>query len=194
MNGFIDNVVLPMFQVFICIGFLFLIGAFINIIKDKIKGNANQKIFQKRDIKNAGMDTFLISLKEIKGYSKILVYKNYIIRIHEYGIDAIIICDFYGILTGLEEDITWNFKNNDSRQVIANPLIEFKKYIDLIENKLNIKDINRYILLGSNTILNNSFKNVKVIRTNEARYVLATKGLKKYTKEQVDEFYKKINV
>lgn len=191
--GFVEEFCIPMFKFFVCIGVVLLIGAIINIIKDKVKGKAKQKILMKRDISNCDIDVLILTLKKIKGYNKIIVNNKYIMRITEYNIDVILVCDYYGILYGNEEDLTWNFKSDQKNEVITNPTIEFKKYIEEIKEKIGNYQIREYILLGGNTISNIQFKEIEVVRRSNILYVLSEKKYgKKYTKEEIDSLYNKL--
>lgn len=192
---YLGDAFIPLFQFFSCIFIIFLIGTIINIVVDKIKGVSNQHILTKRNISNSDIEVLIMTLNIIKGYNKIVIHNKYVIRITEYGIDAILVCDYYGILYGQESSMNWKFKNEDIHDQISNPLIEFKKYIETIQNKIDGCDINRYILLGGNTILNISLRKIEVLRRNNIFYILSTKKTKKkYTIQEVDEIYEKINM
>lgn len=193
MISYAEEIAMPIFKFLVCIGALLLIGAIINIIKDKVRGKSKQKILKKRDISSCGTDVIALSLDKIKGYKRIITNKNYIIRINEYSIDAILICDYYGILSGEEVSEKWNFKSDKEEIMVENPIIEFEKYINNIENKIGNYEIKKYILLGGNTFLNIQFKNIEVLRSNNIYYELSTKmEAKKYTEEEIDNIYQKI--
>lgn len=192
---YLGDVFVPIFKLLSCIFIIFLVGAIINIIVDKIRGVSNQQILRKRNISNSDIEILLIALNKIKGYKKIFIYNKYVIRITEYGIDAILVCDYYGILYGFESSSNWKFKNDSKYDKINNPLIEFQKYLETMQTKIDGHDINKYILLGGNTILNISFKKIEVLRRNNIFYKLSTKRIgKKYTTQEVDKIYQKINM
>lgn len=190
-----DDLMIPVFKFLLCIGFVFLIGAIINIIIDKKKGLSNQNLLKKRDISKSDIDTLIISLDNLKGYKKVFTHNNYLIVITEYAINAVLVCDYYGILLGNESDRVWNLKNGKVNSEIENPLIKYYKYLSDIEEKLSDINIKRYILLGGNSLLRIPIKNIKVIRRNNIFYTLSIrKDGKIYTPEEVDEIYKKINM
>lgn len=192
---YLGDIFVPIFKFLSCIFVIFLIGAIINIIIDKIRGVSNQSILKKRNISNNDIEVLIMTLNKIKGYKKFFIYNKYVIRITEYGIDAILVCDYYGLLYGQESSIKWEFKNGSIYDKINNPLIEFEKYLEVIQNKIGGCDINRYILLGGNTILNIPLKKIEVLRTNNIFYRLSTKRTgKKYTIQEVNKIYKKINM
>lgn len=192
---YLGDAFIPLFKFFSCIFVILLIGAIINIIVDKIKGVSNQHILKKRDISNSDIEVLIMTLNRIKGYKKIFIYNKYVIRITEYGIDAILVCDYYGILYGKESSINWKFKNGSIYDKINNPLIEFEKYLEIIQNKIECYDINRYILLGGNTILNIPVKKTQVLRRNNIFYILSTKRAGKiYTTQEINKIYQKINM
>lgn len=190
-----DDLMIPVFKFLLCIGFIFLIGAIINIIIDKKKGLSNQNLLKKRDISKSDINTLIINLDKLKGYKKIFTHDKYLIVITEYAINAVLVCDYYGILSGNECDSMWNLNNGKINNKIANPLVDFYKYLSDIENKLNNINIKKYILLGGNSLLRIPIKNIKVIRRNNIFYTLSTrKDGKIYTIEEIDKIYKKFNM
>ncbi|HPF83562.1 MAG TPA: hypothetical protein PLV83_05335 [Bacilli bacterium] len=191
----VDSVIIPIFKFLVLIGILFLIGAIINIIIDKIRGKSNQHIFRKRNIDNSNEDTLALLFNKVNGYKRIIKYDDIILFINEYGIKAILICDIYGILSGNENDKSWQLKANNRDTLITNPIIGFRDKLTKISSKIGNEEITEYILLGGHCFLNIEFKSINLVRTNKIFYTLSKKdGNKKYSVDEIDNIYEKLKM
>ena len=190
-----EDIVFGIFKLLLLIGSVLIIGAFIKIIIDIIKRKKGCVLFKKRNIIGSDIDILASQLLNMKGYKKIFKTTEYLVFINEYQIDLVFFCDYFGMLSGKENDPTWYFNSDSYKQKIENPIVVLDRIKKRLIEKIGNNNIREYILLGSNTLLNVSIIRTNVIRRNNAYYALTKRnGKKKYTIEEIDELYKKINM
>lgn len=189
------NIIGYIFKFLLCV-FIFLIGgAFVKILLDLIRGKSKTNILKEKDIKDSDLKILEIELSRIKGYHKIFRTNKFLVYINEYHIDLILLCNYYGMLTGNENDEYWQFNSDLEKSTIVNPIYELEKIKENLIKKTGINKIRMYILLGSNTRLNVKISKINVIRRNNAFFTLSKRNeKKKYTQNEVDLMYKKIKM
>ena len=127
-----ENIIFSIFKFLLFIIIFLIVGAFIKILLDIVKGRNKQKLFKKRDITGSNISILETEIKRIKGYHKIFKTKNYLVYINEYHIDLILYCDYYGMLSGKENDEYWVFNSDSEKRKIANPI----KTLEILEQNL----------------------------------------------------------
>lgn len=194
LNG-IGETLLQVLKICFGITLLLIICSILRMIIDAIRGKNEHKIFKKRNIIGSDISILATELSKIKGYSKIYKTDNYLIYINEYSIDLVLFCDYYGMITGQQEDDYWFFNSDLDKQKVDNPIMLLEKMKQNLIGIIGKQKIRAYILLGSNTRLNMKVTNTEIIRRKNAYYVLSKRNEKKiYTPKQIDEMYEKINV
>lgn len=189
------NIIGYIFKFLLCIVVFLIGGAFVKILLDLIRGKSKTNILKEKDIKDSDLKILEIELSRIKGYHKIFRTNKFLVYINEYHIDLILLCNYYGMLTGNENDEYWQFNSDLEKSTIVNPIYELEKIKENLIKKTGINKIRMYILLGSNTRLNVKISKINVIRRNNAYFTLSKRNeKKKYTQNEVDLMYKKIKM
>lgn len=189
------NVIGYIFKFLLFIVIFLIGGSFIKIFLDLVRGKSKLNIFREKDIKDSDMKILEMELSRIKGHHKIFKTSKFLVYINEYHIDLILLCKYYGMLTGKETDEFWYFNSDVEKNKIINPIYELEDIKDNLIRKTGINKIRTYILLGSNTRLNVKISKTNVIRRNNAYFTLSKRNEKrKYTQNEVDSIYEKIKM
>lgn len=190
-----ESIVIFIFKFLLFIILFLITGAFIKIFLDVVRGRSKYQIFKKCDITGSDINILAIELSKIKGYHKIFKTNDYLVYINEYHVDLILFCDYYGMLSGSENDLYWNFNSDFEKRKIDNPKITLETLKQNLIKKTGIDKIRTYILLGSNTRLNVKISKMNIIRRNNAYFTLSKRNeKKKYTHNEIDLIYEKIKM
>lgn len=167
---------------------LLLIGLIIYILIKEIKMKKYSRNLFKKNKKVTSIDLALMVINEMNEYKKIIINDNNIVLISRNGIYFIKVLDYTDEIIGDINEPHLFHKLGNKKYKIKNELFRYNKEYNYYKGKIKY-DINKYIVIRNDCILNvRNIRNTEIIKNKNLYYKL-DKKINKYSENEIDEIY-----
>lgn len=138
------------------------------------------------------MEYALMMINNCKCYKKYLVKDNNILLVMENGIYFIKVLDYRSKITGYINDDYLNKLVGNKQLKVKNEIKKYNEEYSLYQEKIDYK-IKKYIIIRNDCMMHIDAKDINIVNNKNFFFEIDKKN-KKYTNEQIDMIYEKINM